>query len=365
MTLRSWPRHVRYEGLSWPVAHQRLLLKALLLADAIEARQAWTAWRAQLDLDTLDAGSLALMPLLHERLVALKIDEPLLARVRGARRYHWCRNHILLNSSIPALDRAQQVAGSCVVLKGVAVLDRYGDIGLRPLSDIDVLVPTEQAGAVINALYEDGWHFRDGKTLSDFPELRRHWHGYGLSRGRGEVDIHWYSLLEDRSADADSGIWSRANLTEVNGCSCLRPSPTDTLLHIVVHGARFSRVQSVTWVVDAMRLLTHDRQPIDWKLLVDDAQRRHLQIPVREALRFLAEELHVALPEGLLAALSEPEPAWLFWLDHHAFAADPRQLNAWHRSAARVVARLRAGHPLPPDLLRIPARAHQQAGARN
>ena len=53
--------------------------------------------------------------------------------------------------------------------------------------------------------------------------------------------------------------------------------------------------------------------------------------------------LRADVPVAVLSQLEPPEPAWLYWYDHHAFSADPRKSHALHRAAAQVVAKLRAG----------------------
>src|SRR5262249_12819312 len=122
-----------------------------------------------------------------------------------------------------------------------------------------------------------------------------------------------------------------------------RPSATDLLFHVCVHGARWSRAMSIAWAADAMRLLGSGGEPIDWALLVAEARARWLQVPLGETLRFLRDALRAPVPPETIAALHPPEPAWLFWHDYHAFSADPRKSTILHRAAARAAARLRAG----------------------
>jgi hypothetical protein len=121
------------------------------------------------------------------------------------------------------------------------------------------------------------------------------------------------------------------------------PAVTDLLFHVCVHGARFSRASSVMWVADGMRLIDQARAQIDWSSLVDEARRRHLQVPLREALRFLREALGAAVPADVVAALEPPEPAWLYWCDHHAFGADPAASTVIHRAAAQMLQKIRRG----------------------
>ena len=345
---------ISFEGACWPTAEQQLLLKALL-APPDEARASFQAWLAGMDLDTLDSGSLSLMPLLYQRLRELGIDDPILMRLKGAHHFHWCKNHLRLRECLQGVDALLAAGCSVVVLKGASLLDRYGDPGLRPMADIDVLVPRTRAVPAMDALLASGWSLKYGTMRSEISRLIEGRHGYGFERGGAEIDVHWCTLAEDLSPAGDEGLRQRAEPFELGGRRLLRPCPTDSLLHTCVHGARFSRSMSVTWVPDSVLLV--ERCAIDWQLLVAEARRRVLELPLRETLRFLAEELGTKIPADVLEALRPREPAWLLWLEHGAYATDPNDATSWHRAALKVAARLRRGEPLPSGLVAPPPAA--------
>jgi hypothetical protein len=237
-----------------------------------------------------------------------------------------------------------------LALKGLASLHLYSDLGLRPMADVDLLVPPDRAARGIDALLADGFRLKYGKRRSDLSSLMATRHGFTLVKD-AEIDIHWSSLVEDRSAGADRGFWERAVPRTLFGREMLVPSPADLLLHTCVHGARFARSMSVAWVPDSARIIERHGSELDWSLLAREARRRVLELPLRETLRFLKEELESPVPDAVLQALEPREPAWLFWLDHQLFAGDPSASTLWHRAAARIVDRLRHGIPLPENLV--------------
>lgn len=334
----------RYSGLCWPRPEQRLLLACLHLPPE-EALAAYQAWRARIDLDTLDAGSLALMPLLGRRLAELGVVDALGPRLAGAHRRSWCHCQLLIRGALQAVERLAARRIPLLMLKGLALLDRYPDLGLRPMADVDVLVPRERALETFDTLIQAGFELRPALSRSELAAKLEIFHGWSVGKGRIEIDVHWASLLEDLSPGGDIRLWSRARPTWVAGCQLLRPSPTDLLFHVCVHGARWSRNMNVTWVVDGMRLLarTGEEPAIDWPVLLAEAHERALQVPLGETLRFLREVLRAEVPEGVLSALHPPEPAWLYWCVYHAHSADPRKSGALHRAAVRILAKLRAG----------------------
>lgn len=333
----------RYDGLCWPKGAQRALVECLFLP-AARARTAFATWREAVSLDALEGGSLALMPLLYFRLKQLGVDDPALPRLRGAHRYHWCRGQVLIRRALEAVDALDGARIPRLALKGLAMLDHYGgDPGLRPMSDVDLVVPRAQARAAIDALAGRGWRLGPplaGMALADAIETL---HGGALTRDGAELDLHWASLVEDTSPGGDDRLWRRARARPMQGREILFPSVTDLLFHVCVHGARFSRAGSVMWVPDGMRIVQDARDDVDWPALVDEARRRHLQVPLREALRFLREALEAPVPDDVIAALEPPEPAWLYWYDHHAFGADPAASSVMHRAAVRILSKMRRG----------------------
>lgn len=346
----------RCGGLCWPKPAQRLLLGCLHLPHE-KAVAAYRAWRACSDIDTLDAGSLALMPLLGVRLAELGVGDGLGPLLAGAHRRSWCLSQLLIRGALEALDRLAVRKIPFLPLKGLPLLDCYADLGLRPMGDVDVLVPRERALETFDVLVRAGFELRPTLSRSALAAKMEVLHGWSVGQGRIEIDVHWASLLEDLSPDGDVRLWSRARAGDVAGHRLLRPSSTDLLFHVCVHGARWSRIQRVTWVVDSMHLLARARgeDGIDWSLLVAEAKARALQIPLGETLRFLREVLGAEVPEGVLLALEPPEPAWLYWRSYHAHSANPRKTSALHRAAVRIVAKLRAGETVEGLTLRSPS----------
>jgi hypothetical protein len=340
------PSPSQYAGLCWPTGEQRLLLECLFLREPERARASFARWRATVDVQRMSSGSLALMPMLHFRLAELGVADSLSPRLKGAHRYHWCRGQVLLRGAIEAVDAVAAAHIPVLALKGLAVLPFYGgDHGRRPMSDVDLLVPRSEGAVALGVLAREGWQLAPalaGVAIADV--IAKH-HGVALTRERVEIDLHWASLIEDTSERGDLGLWQRARAREVNGRALFFPSLTDLLFHVCVHGARWSRAGSVMWVADCVRILNGggDTRAIDWSALVAEAVARHLQVPVRETLRFLSEVLGAPVPAEVVAALAPPEPAWLYWCDHHAFAADPAASNLVHRAAARIMSKLRSG----------------------
>jgi Uncharacterised nucleotidyltransferase len=350
----------RHAGLCWPRAQQRLLLRALCGA-AERAGSELDAWQRAVDVARLDAGSLALMPLLHRRVAELGLRTPLAPLLRGAYRWRWCENQLLLRAVLPVIAgwRADRIP--VLALKGSALLRRYGDLGLRALSDVDVLVPRSHAPALMRALPAAGWRARadDGPSPERPEDRMAATHAAGFVRGRAEIDLHWASLAEDLSPGGDDRLWSRSTVFELPvpgtrgpGVSLRLPAPADLLLQVCVHGARWSRTSAITWVPDALLILRDEQERFDWPALVAEAGARRLQVPLVETLRFLREELDAPVPAHVLAALEAEAPGWLYWSEYFARSAPPGRATTVDRAAARLAQIVRAGGTLPAGFAR-------------
>ena len=144
-------------ALSTRGAEQAALIRAALF-DGEDALAAWREWRAVADLDDLDAASDRLLPLLYRNLVRFGVDDPWLGRLRGIYRFHWVRNQVLKQSGASALVTLAEAGIDTVVLKGAALGElHYRGVGLRPMNDVDILVPRARALDAMNALQEAGY----------------------------------------------------------------------------------------------------------------------------------------------------------------------------------------------------------------
>ena len=87
-------RPVRLAGALQPTATQEALLRVVVApADRLEER--WRGLRS-LDLDHVERGALAFLPLVYMRLSDAGIDDLLLPRLKGAYRNVWYRNQLQL-----------------------------------------------------------------------------------------------------------------------------------------------------------------------------------------------------------------------------------------------------------------------------
>lgn len=294
---------------------------ALLHGDA--ARMAWEQWRSTIDIERIDAGSHRLLPLLYRNLRALGVDDPLMGKLKGVYRRSWYENQLLLRNLATLVRQFHEAGIETMLLKGAAlVLLHYREHGVRPMVDGDVLVRTEHALAAVHMLERIGW-----KPVEPFlPTHLLATHGQRFVDKTGhEIDLHWHALHECCTARADEAFWARSVPVPVHDVMTRALDPTDQLLHVCVHGARWNFIPTVRWVADAMTVICSTPTAIEWLRLLSEAQQRRLTLPLLDTLTYLREVLEAPIPMTVLSALQHAPVSRTERIEHHYKTHDHRR----------------------------------------
>ena len=170
-----------------------LLLKAALL-DGDAAIAAYRAWRPTLDLETISYGQQRLLPLLQSNLTRFGIEDPLADRFRGIRRYFWFRNLKAMAFARRVFAALDQIGVPFIVLKGAALIACYlADRSLRPMDDIDILVPEDRLAdttAVLTSMnLRPQWIYPRYLMSSGLRSCVSGWAFVGPDHQN--IDLHW------------------------------------------------------------------------------------------------------------------------------------------------------------------------------
>jgi Uncharacterised nucleotidyltransferase len=280
-----------------PTAEQLLVLHAAL-DPAAAAATAWRRWRAAVEFDEVDHGSTRLLPLVYRNLGADAFDAEVAGRLKGLYRRSWSHNQLIFKRAAEAIAVLADAGIETLVTKGASLaLLSYGDVGVRPMDDVDVLVPLERTTEAIEVLSAAGWQ----PDHADPAAWTRVHHSLGFAGpDRGEVDLHWFSLWQPAS---DAPLWAASVPLALAGATTRAPCPTDQLLLACVHGTPWSPLPPFRWIADAVTVIRSAGEQLDWKRLVAEAERRRVTVASAAALDYLNEEFGVAVPAGVLAGL--------------------------------------------------------------
>ena len=287
------------KGNFWPSGPQELLLVAGL-EDAPVAVAAWDRWLTVAGETEFDVGSQRLAPLVFTNLSRFGVRHPELARFKGLYRRAWYQNQLLLRRAAEVIDHLHRYGIPTLMLKGIPLsLGAYGDMGARPMTDIDLAVPRRDAVAASRLLLEQGW------TLGvPVERIRPEWQVAATFRAPDgvELDLHFSVFHECLDGAGTEATWARAREIDIGGVGSLAPCAEDQLLHTIAHGIRSNPVPPIRWVADAVRLMRAGK-PLDWAILVDQASAVRLTFAVGQAMTYLSATFD-CVPDELLDPLS-------------------------------------------------------------
>lgn len=299
----------------WPTADQTLLLQAAVARDGAGI-DAIDAWHRRVDLDgVIDNGSFRLLPLAHANLEALGCRHPAMKMLGGVRRRAWVEAQLRDRFATDVLQAFAAAEIPTIVAKGLALAHAfYPEPALRPMSDVDLLVPPAHADAAIAALQRLGFALLEGYETGPFLS-----HAVHLVRnGSEQIDLH-IALFSDVAPDAaQHRVWDAAVPLEIRGVAALRPGDSDMLLHVMVHGLRANPVPPLRWVTDAAMIMRHGG-PLDWDRIVDTAIALKVCVRLRMALDFLIRDMGFEIPAAPVERLRTIRPAMFERLENATF----------------------------------------------
>jgi len=287
-----------------PTDRQALLVKAALSEGEL-AIEAWERWKSTVGIESLDAGSQALLPIVYRNLVGHGVGGPEMRRARLAYETAWLVNERLFRDVSVLLEALRAAGIETMILKGAALaLLHYRDLGLRSLGDVDVLVRPSDVRRAVDVLTGLGWE-PARRPLPDLTDayLRRR-RAINLSSDRiKKLDLHWHVIDESCRPNGDDGFWSGAIRAAVRGVETRAMNPTDQLLHVCAHEIRWSPVPLPRWIVDVAMILRSSPESFEGNRLASYARELDLALPVREALQQALPFVESPIVSSLLEAV--------------------------------------------------------------
>lgn len=274
-------------------------------------------------------------PLLHHRLKSLALSLPieladelkndhLVLSMRNVRLYHGLGNLLRL---------LQEKNIAVIVLKGAYLAEVvYGDVGLRGMNDIDLLVKKDDLPRVDQELLASGFEATDfNRTIT---EINHHF-GYKLPGSDIRAEIHWTLMAIENIAKDIDGLWSRSQSATIAQVSTRVLSPEDLLLHLCLHMTKHARDMHIRMLCDIGEIVRHDREKLDWSQIDARARQWGIYRAVYVVLRLAEELLESAVPLDWLGSL-RPDDFREGYLDQmrEQIFADPTTKGSMSQTAA-------------------------------
>lgn len=226
------------------------------------------------------------------------IPDAIRARLRDSYVRTRLRNALLLRELGVVLRTLEGQGVDTIVLKGLALLESYGDPGVRSMYDIDVLVPRAALATAESALMRAGFC---GGPRTDVEE-RAAWsqHITPLERNGTQLELHWTIERPSSPFRIDlEGLWSRARTIEAAGLRMRVLAAEDLIVHLCLHVAYHHCFERAVLrsLCDLAAIVEHHARSVDWSLVSRLARESRAERFVRCTLILARDLLSTPIPE--------------------------------------------------------------------
>lgn len=202
-------------------------------------------------------------------------------------------------------------------LKGAALATTvYGDWSLRPMSDLDVLVPYERRDEALRVVQQHSYDFNHSEQnlFGAQESLSAHNHHYQLIGGAGGnayLELHYWLLGRDHShllpLDGLNWFLDQTETVDRYGYPLLILKPEAHFLYLCAH-ALLQHSEDDFYALrflDLHELVKHYR--LDWEIIVKKAVELKWTYAVKRALKITVQLYATQIPETVLKDLMSSE----------------------------------------------------------
>ena len=223
------------------------------------------------------------------------------------------RNRRLTAQLEPVLSALNQSAIPVMLLKGAALnLSVYPSAGLRPMSDVDLLVPQRVARRAVGVLNQAGC--REGMSLLRDDFFPTYYYETELLSNDPQalrIDLHARPLRPLRYARMipEETFWRDARSVVVGRSHALIPSTEVMFVHLAAHAA-FHGCSRLIWHFDLKRWVDAHESTIDWTHVVHLCGTWRLSLAVARAIESAEHQLGSFVPATVIRELRAAHPSW-------------------------------------------------------
>jgi hypothetical protein len=249
-------------------------------------------------------------PLTYRSTLGGNVPRHVVEQLRDVYIRHAFRNRQILSevARIGAGLRLRDVP--VMLLKGAALAaDVYDDPALRPMADVDILVPPDRLHEAAESIAASGYEPSDGRSIEQFISWCHHISPY-VKDGVPTVEIHWTIERPTSPFTIDlDGLWQRARSIRIDGEAVFTPAAEDMVLHHALHTSyhhRFSRAALKT-LCDVCAVIGDAGERFDWRSLVAIANAAGAGPFIYCSLRLAAAMLACPVPAHVFESLDHSE----------------------------------------------------------
>ncbi len=300
------------------------------------------------------AAARGLAPLLYsvtrERAI---LPPPVRQGLRGHYVHNAARATLLFDTLHTILAAFEREDIPVILLKGAALAEIvYANPALRPMMDLDLLIQRPHLDAATQVLTSLGFASdsrepRRGTTAAFESQIR--FHRADLTDSL--VELHW-SLLDSPYYQArldEAWFWQSARPGRDTRAPVLGPEAQ--IIHLGAHMLLHHGQTIWLGMHDIAEVCYHERDTLDWALLLAKARIMHLVLPLQRVLPRVKQGWRAPIPSAVLHELqrlpvSNDEQRAFHWITRqrasaaHHFLADfltmPSARQRWHYALAHL-----------------------------
>ena len=242
-------------------------------------------------------------PLIERRLREITIQNA----SQNIRRYHELGK---------ALNILRDEGIHVILLKGAYLAEAvYGNIALRRMGDVDILVKKEDLHRTVKHLFQMGFQVMDEELTGYMERIAdtryrilpgtKHFFDLVHPNWTVKLDVHVSLTSENSSFAVDiDGLWDRAVKSDGDGVEALALSPVDSLLYQCMHASFHHHFMfGLRPLCDISETIRRCQAELNWEDLRLRAHKWKSDKCAWLTLRFAGELLGASVPEAVLTAL--------------------------------------------------------------
>lgn len=211
------------------------------------------------------------------------------------------RNMLLLNAWTEVAAALTAVDIKVIALKGIYLAEHlYGDIGVRQLSDIDILVKPEYGSKALDVLTKLGYQATENPFSAELKPDNDFVHYPPMLRDGLSIEVHVRLHRPHKHYQLDTlAFIDRSEPVIINAVSAFTLSFYDQLLFLCVHSEKHftgSKIQ-FSCFTDLANILFKSSQTLEWEKLIALSKENRCETIVFKHLLLTARFFDAPIPD--------------------------------------------------------------------
>jgi hypothetical protein len=202
------------------------------------------------------------------------------------------------------LRRLRDAGLKVIILKGAFLAEAvYGDVAVRTMADVDLLVAKADLPRALAILLELGGVCAQYEDVESCCRTMSHLRPVKI--GHRDVELHWTIFHPAGPFTVDvAGLWDRARPATIAGVDVLALSPADLLLHLCLHVSGSHKLRGgLRPFCDIAEVIRRFGRELDWRQVGERAREWRAARHVGLTLSLARGMLGAAVPDDVLDQL--------------------------------------------------------------